>query len=176
MHQHSQKRAAILSFKWFHHSNGNSHLLTKTAFLRGKADENNPLAMEPPVELRKKLQLGDDQVCKLVGNAYGRVDAPLLFFKELGKQLKELHFKVHPLEPCIHYLESIQDGRRTLHGVLGTHVDDGLCGGDDWFHEQLNKLRQKLPFGSFKPENLHLLEFNWNSSLTLALGPIKESI
>jgi len=73
-----------------------------------------------------------------------------LFFKELGKQLKELHFKVHPLEPCIHYLESIQDGRRTLHGVLGTHVDDGLCGGDDWFHEQLNKLRQKLPFGSFK--------------------------
>ena len=135
----------ISSFQW-----ELSSFDIKTAFLRGKADENNPLAMEPPVELRKKLQLGDDQVCKLVGNAYGRVDAPLLFFKELGKQLKELHFKVHPLEPCIHYLESIQDGRRTLHGVLGTHVDDGLCGGDDWFHEQLNKLHQKLPFGSFK--------------------------
>lgn len=135
----------ISSFQW-----ELSSFDIKTAFLRGKADENNPLAMEPPIELRKKLQLGDDQVCKLVGNAYGRVDAPLLFFKELGKQLKELYFKVHPLEPCIHYLESIQDGRRTLHGVLGTHVDDGLCGGDDWFHEQLNKFRQKLPFGSFK--------------------------
>ena len=122
----------------------------KTAFLRGKADERNPLAMEPPIELRKKLQLDDDQVCKLVGNAYGRVDAPLLFFKEFGKQLKELGFKVHPLEPCIHFLESIQNGRRFIHGILGTHVDDGLCGGDDWFHEQLNKLRQKLPFGSFK--------------------------
>ena len=122
----------------------------KTAFLRGKADEKNPLAMEPPTELRKRLQLSDEQVCKLVGNAYGRVDAPLLFFKELGQQLKALQFKVHPLEPCVHYLESIQDGRRVLHGVLGTHVDDGLCGGDEWFHTQLNKLRQKLPFGSFK--------------------------
>lgn len=145
----------ISSFQW-----ELSSFDIKTAFLRGKADENNPLAMEPPVELRKKLQLGDDQVCKLVGNAYGRVDAPLLFFKELGKQLKELHFKVHPLEPCIHYLESIQDGRRTLHGVLGTHVDDGLCGGDDWFHEQLNKLRQKLPFGSFQVQKIYI---HWNS-------------
>ena len=28
----------------------------KTAFLRGKADEANPLAMNPPSELRRKLQ------------------------------------------------------------------------------------------------------------------------
>ena len=31
--------------------------------------------MEPPVELRRKLGLSSDQVCALVGNAYGRVDA-----------------------------------------------------------------------------------------------------
>ena len=122
----------------------------KTAFLRGKADENNPLAMEPPIELKKKLQLQDDQVCQLVGNAYGRVDAPLLFFKELRKQLQALQFKVHPLEPCLYFLESIRNGKRKIHGVLGTHVDDGLCGGDSWFHEQIHKLREKLPFGSFK--------------------------
>ena len=122
----------------------------KTAFLRGKADENNPLAMEPPIELRKKLQLQDDQVCQLVGNAYGRVDAPLLFFKELRKQLQALQFKIHPLEPCLYYLESFKEGKRKIHGVLGTHVDDGLCGGDSWFHDQVNKLREKLPFGSFK--------------------------
>lgn len=56
-----------------------------TAFLRGKADSENPLAMEPPSELRKKLGISNHQVFELLGNAYGRVDAPLLFFKELGK-------------------------------------------------------------------------------------------
>ncbi|CAE7839564.1 GIP, partial [Symbiodinium necroappetens] len=64
----------------------------KTAFLRGKADENNPLAMEPPKELRKLLNLRDDEVCQLLGNAYGRVDAPLLFYKELSSQLEALGF------------------------------------------------------------------------------------
>ena len=122
----------------------------KTAFLRGKADEDNPLAMEPPVELRRKMQLSDEQVCALIGNAYGRVDAPLLFYKELTKQLKSLGFITHPLEPCIHYLESWKNGERILHGVLGTHVDDGVCGGDSWFHDRVEKLKKVLPFGSFK--------------------------
>ena len=37
----------------------------KTAFLRGQADRSNPLAMEPPIELRKKMNLSDNQVCAL---------------------------------------------------------------------------------------------------------------
>ena len=106
----------------------------KTAFLQGKADQDNPLAMEPPKELRQRMQLDDDQVCALIGNAYGRVDTPLLFYKELSNQLQKLGFQVHPLEPCVYYLESWKNGHRTLHGVLGTHVDDGICGGDNWFH------------------------------------------
>ena len=57
---------------------------------------------------------------------------------------------MHPLEPCIHYLESWKNGKRVLHGILGTHVDDGVCGGDQVFHDKLNILRQSLPFGSFK--------------------------
>ena len=122
----------------------------KTAFLRGKADDKNPLAMEPPTELRRKMQLADDEVCALIGNAYGRVDAPLLFYKELTAQLKRLGFRTHPLEPCVHYLESWSKGVRQLHGVLGTHVDDGVCGGDPYFHECLQKLKMVLPFGAFK--------------------------
>ena len=122
----------------------------KTAFLRGKADSENPLAMEPPKELRERMQLPDDQVCALIGNAYGRVDAPLLFYKELSSQLQALGFKMHPLEPCVYYLESWKNGQRILHGARGTHVDDGICGGDSWFHSRLELLRQKLPFGSYK--------------------------
>ncbi len=122
----------------------------KTAFLRGQADSKNPLAMEPPAELRKKLQLKDDQVCALVGNAYGRVDAPLLFYKELTSQLHKLGFTTHPLEPCVFVLESNDQGKRSLHGILGTHVDDGIGGGDSFFFKQVERLKEKLPFGSFK--------------------------
>ena len=106
--------------------------------------------MEPPEELRKKLNLSAAQVCALVGNAYGRVDAPLLFYKELSKQLKDLNFRVHPLEPCVFLLESNVNNQRILHGILGVHVDDGICGGDEFFHQQLQKLSKSLPFGSFK--------------------------
>ena len=65
-----------------------------------------------------------------MGNAYGRVDAPLLFYKELTKNLQELNFRVHPMEPCIFLLESEDHGKRKLHGIIGTHVDDGIGGGD----------------------------------------------
>ena len=53
----------------------------RTAFLRGQADPGNPLAVEPPPELRRLMGLQANEVCDLVGNAYGRVDAPLLFYK-----------------------------------------------------------------------------------------------
>ena len=70
--------------------------------------------MEPPKELRERMQLPDDQVCALIGNAYGRVDAPLLFYKELSNQLQTLGFKMHPLEPCVYYLESWKNGTKNF--------------------------------------------------------------
>ena len=135
----------IASFQW--------ELLSfdiKTAFLRGKADETNPLAMEPPKELRDKLKLSEQEVCALVGNAYGRVDAPLLFYKELTRHMHDLKFKTHPLEPCLFILESGTGPDRKLHGIVGTHVDDGVGGGDSYFHQQIQELEKRLPFGSFK--------------------------
>ncbi|CAE7847168.1 RE1, partial [Symbiodinium necroappetens] len=132
----------------------------KTAFLRGKADASNPLAMEPPRELRQALGLQEEEVCQLLGNAYGRVDAPLLFYKELSKQLHELGFVRHPLEPCVFLLYTGQ----TLNGILGVHVDDGVCGGDDKFLKKIQALQAKLPFGSRKFQSfvftgIHLEQF-----------------
>ena len=37
-----------------------------------------------------------------------------------------------------------------MHGILGVHVDDGVCGGDEWFKHQIARLQEKLPFGSQK--------------------------
>ena len=154
---------AIASYQWVL-----SSFDINTAFLRDKADSQNPLAMEPPIELRKKLSLSDDQVCALVGNAYGRVDAPLLFYKELTKQLQKLGFCTHPLEPCVFLLESSQGNHRKIHGILGTHVDDGVRGGDEFFHQQLEKLKIVLPFGSFKQRKFLSLELCWSSCLISA--------
>ena len=124
----------------------------KTAFLRGKADPKNQLAMEPPPELRKLMQLRDDEVCALVGNAYGRADAPLLFYQELKSQLFKLGFRLHPLDPCVFILETKHAGGTHLHGVLGTHVDDGVCGGDSYFPRQISLLQKTLPFESEKSQ------------------------
>ena len=104
--------------------------------------------MEPPKELRKPLGLRDDEVCQLLGNAYGRVDAPLLFKKELCGQLQRLGFVKHPLEPCVFLL--YKDSR--LRGILGMRVDDGVHGGDAYFMQKVKELEQVLPFGSQKSQ------------------------
>ena len=118
----------------------------RTAFLRGRSD-GRELAMQPVPELRDMMGLSDDQVCLLEGNAYGRVDAPLLFYKELRKQLESLHFEAHPLDNCLFLLRN-QQNPELLDGILGCHVDDGIGGGNQRYEAALEKLQQVLPFGS----------------------------
>lgn len=40
-----------------------------------------------------------------------------------------------------------------VHGVLGIHVDDGICGGDEAFEKAIDALEKKYPFGSKKQKN-----------------------
>eukprot|EP00435_Cladocopium_sp_Y103_P060282 s1270_g22.t1 len=117
-----------------------------TAFLRGRSDERE-LAMEAPAELKELLGMRNNQVCLLKGNAYGRVDAPLLFYKEFRKRLEEVGFSAHPLDNCLFLLRNPQDPKK-LDGILGTHVDDGIGGGNENFERALSKLEKNLPFGS----------------------------
>ena len=121
-----------------------------TAFLHGKGD-GRLLGIQAPPEIKEALALGPGDDCELVGGAYGRIDAPYLWYQELRKALVELGFHQCPLDPCVFSLSS-QDagGQYRSHGVLGIHVDDGICGGDDVFHETLEKLRKRFSFGSFE--------------------------
>eukprot|EP00435_Cladocopium_sp_Y103_P052434 s764_g16.t1 len=41
-----------------------------------------------------------------------------------------------------------EDSQGNLHGLLGVHVDDGLCCGDATFDALIDQLEQKFPFGS----------------------------
>ena len=91
--------------------------------------------------------MDSSQVCLLQGNAYGRVDAPLLFYREFRKQLEEVGFSAHPLDNCLFLLRNPNDPK-SLDGILGTHVDDGIGGGNHNFEKALEKLQKNLPFGS----------------------------
>ena len=118
----------------------------KTAFLRGRSDERE-LAMEPVEEFKSMLQITNEHVLKLKGNAYGRVDAPLLFYKEFRSRLEDEGFEAHPLDNCIFLLRSKFDPSK-LDGILGTHVDDGIGGGNSRFEAALERIQKHLPFGN----------------------------
>ena len=120
----------------------------KTAFLRGEEKSNRILGIEPPVELKDRLKLKDQEILQLMKGAYGRVDAPYLWFMELKKALEELNFVQSPFDPCTFVLFNHEEN--TLEGVIGIHVDDGLCCGNQKFHDKLNLLEKKFPFGSRK--------------------------
>ena len=115
----------------------------RTAFLRG-SDDQRLLGLEPPIEMRKRMGLADHEIVRLLKGAYGRVDAPLLWFRELQKGLTELQFTVSPFDNCLYML---QERGRVL-GLIGVHVDDGLFCGTPEFYKKLDLLEQRYPFGS----------------------------
>ena len=94
------------------------------------------------------MNLKPGEVCKLEKSAYGLIDAPYLWHRELDRTLKELNFVPAPFDPCAYIL--YQSGKTMPSGVLGVHVDDGLRGGDEYFDQQISKLEAKFPFGSKK--------------------------
>ena len=123
----------------------------KTAFLRGQARDNRILGIEPPRELKERLQLRENEVLQLLKGAYGRVDAPYLWFMELKQALEDLKFVQAPFDPCCFVLHGRDSQNQPItEGMIGIHVDDGLCCGTPNFHEKLRQLEQKFPFGSRK--------------------------
>ena len=123
----------------------------RTAFLRGSRQDSRILGVEPPAELRCKMDLKDDEVCELLKGAYGLINAPLLWYCELKSALLSLGFIISPLDPCLFVLPKKNkptDEPSAIHGVLGIHVDDGIGGGDKHFQQAIKALETKFPFGS----------------------------
>ena len=71
-----------------------------TAFLHGKGDGRN-LGIHPPPEIKEALSMDDSDQCALNGGAYGRVDAPYLWFCELRDELLKQNCRQCPLDPCV---------------------------------------------------------------------------
>ena len=121
-----------------------------TAFLHGDGD-GRLLGIHPPPELAEALEIREGEQCQLVGGAYGRVDAPYLWFCKFRDTLLQEGFKQCPFDPCVFTLVSTNSaGKMKIHGSLGIHVDDGIGGGDQRFVDTLGRIRQKFSFGSFE--------------------------
>lgn len=121
----------------------------KAAFLQG-TQSDRVLGLEPVPELSQALKLKPNEICQLVKGAYGLVDAPYLWYQTLKGELTKLGFVVSPFDPCVFLLF---DAQKQPIGVIGIHVDDGLCGGTAEFHKKLQSLEAKYPFGSKKMGN-----------------------
>ena len=118
------------------------------AFLQGKPQEGRIIGLEPVPELEKALGMTKAEVCKLTKGAYGLIDAPYLWYTALRDELVTLGFSVCPMDPCVFVLRHPQT--MALEGVLGIHVDDGICGGSSYFQQKISLLEKKYPFGSKK--------------------------
>jgi len=142
----------------------------RAAFLQGKPQKDRIMGVEPVIELRQAMNLREDEVCKLDKSAYGLIDAPLLWFQTLKEELTKLHFVPAPFDPCTYVLRHPET--KELAGILGIHVDDGIFGGDSFFHHQISKLEKKYPFGSKKSRSFTFtgidLHQNPNGSIDLS--------
>ena len=121
-----------------------------TAFLQGEGD-GRLLGLHPTPEMVEALGLGPEDQCQLVGSAYGRVDAPYLWFCKFRDVMVEEGFVQCPLDPCVFTLVSKDaSGQTKVHGSVGIHVDDGIGGGDEKFQAALERIRKRFKFGSFE--------------------------
>ena len=118
------------------------------------------------------MKLKPWECCELLKSAYGLVNAPLLWYEELKSSLLQLGFIVSPLDPCVFVLPNKQD--KTIHGIVGIHVDDGLAAGDDQFRHCINLLESKFPFlVARKKAVFSSLGFESNKSLIVRLNLIR---
>ena len=124
-----------------------------TAFLKGQGDGRN-LGIQAPEELTKALKMSPTDQCQLQGGAYGRIDGPYLWYKSFRKTLEDHGFVCCPFDSCVFSLVTEgPEGKPQVRGLLGIHVDDGLGGGDSYFHEVLQRIQTVYSFGAFHKRN-----------------------
>ena len=123
----------------------------KAAFLQGEPQAGRVMGLEPTEEFRKQFNMKLDQILRLVKGAYGLVDAPFLWYQALRTELVRLGLEEAPWDPTVFIMRDPKTHRPK--GIIGMHVDDGLCGGDADFEALLKRLEAKYAFGSHKTGN-----------------------
>ena len=145
----------------------------KAAFLQGRTQEGRVLAIEPVPEMAKAMQLETTEVCKLAKSAYGLIDAPFLWYQELDRTLRSLSFIPSPFDPTVYVLYEPKNTQ--IAGIIGIHVDDGLCGGNAYFKSKIAELEKIFPFGSKKIQTFTFtgIDMHQNTNYSINLSQEK---
>ena len=121
----------------------------KTAFLSG-ASFDRRIVVKLPNDCGPLLGGGREPMhMRMLKSAYGLADAPLLWWREADKRLRNGGWIRHPLDSCfyMHY-----DHGRSLLGCLVLHVDDVLIAGDlsnPDYKKAISNLRRSFNFGKW---------------------------
>ena len=129
----------------------------KTAFLNGdKTELARQIFAVPPEEVKLMLGLKPHELFRIMKAVYGLLHAPKAWSDKLGKELAKQGWIQSKSEPCVWRL--YQGGK--LQGLTGIHVDDLLCtGSGKYFHERIQALRSRFPFGSWKDLKVETVSF-----------------
>ena len=158
----------------------------KAAFLQGQPQKDRLILIDPVSELREAMNMKPSEIAKLQKGAYGLIDAPYLWYCALVQELTRLGMESCPFDPCVFVLredsivptedqprpKDIRPATGPIAGVLGIHVDDGICGGNQKFHHVLQLLEKKYPFGAKKMTSFTFtgIEVNQDPSFNITLS------
>ena len=119
----------------------------KSAFMQGGADPTTDDEQELYMSQPRKGTLPDmvkGQLCKLVGSAYGKVNAPRLWWRVIIGYLASTGWTRHSMDASV---AMYYGKKQELLAVLGIHVDDILGG---CLNESvIQPLRDRFKWGSF---------------------------
>ena len=128
----------------------------KSAFLQGRKLDRK-VTLKPP----KEANVARGILWELNVALYGLDDASLQFHFECKDKLLKLGCVQSEVDPCVFYHYN-RDGE--LDGVLASHVDDFLHGGDEGFRGVIENLRKVFKMGSTEREKFKYVGFNINQS------------
>ena len=145
----------------------------KAAFLQGKPNDQRLIGLEPVPELSDALQVQSHETLRLVKSAYGLIDAPYLWYCALRDALVKLGFEIAPWDPCVFVLRCPKTHQPE--GVIGVHVDDGLCGGNERFQGKSKSWSDSLPSGLTRRRGSALPVLTWSSGVTSELSCLSQN-
>ena len=121
----------------------------KTAYLNGDQTElERQIWAEPPEEVKQYLNMKPHELWRVAKAVYGLCHAPRKWFEKLQSVLWSQGWQSHQLDQCV-FLMTNPDTQEIC-GYLGAHVDDLIvAGAGPYFDQQVQKLRQSFPFGSW---------------------------
>eukprot|EP00435_Cladocopium_sp_Y103_P029371 s1599_g7.t1 len=88
------------------------------------------------------------QLVEVLGNVYGQNDAPASWYKVFDDEVLKTGFIRSKYDPCLYYLRNASG---KLCGILGSHVDDTVTGGQGPEYKMaLEQLRRRFPYRKWR--------------------------